>query len=190
MALNIAVAVNMPMRWLSKRIGFDLLRIFLIFCVIGALVPYRVQSARALMTQNVTVAQVNALKWIRQHVPQSATVITNSYLSADLHEPADGKVYNHAQFYLDAVHDPKVRLEILHDNWQNIDYIVADVQILQDIKNHIGDMVTFDGNYSTGDMIILDRALHHATLQQTFIGDNNDPQTVVQIYQITPMENS
>src|SRR5437868_1390179 len=87
MALNIAMAVNMPMRWLSKRIGFDLIRVFLIFCVIGALVPYRVQSAQALTTQNATVAQVNALKWIRQNVPQNATVIANSYLYADLHEP-------------------------------------------------------------------------------------------------------
>lgn len=180
MALNIAVAINMPMRWLSKRIGFDLIRVFLIFCVIGALVPYRVQSAQALTAQNATVAQVNALKWIRQNVPQNATVIANSYLYADLHEPAGlgGKVYDKALFYLDAVHDPNVHFTILHDNWQNINYIVVDEQMLQDIRNH------------TGDMIILDRALHHATLQQTFAANNNDPQALVQIYQINPVASS
>jgi hypothetical protein len=180
MALDIAVAVNMPMRWLSKRIGFDLIRVFLIFCVIGALVPYRVQSAQALTTQNATVAQVNALNWIRQNVPQNATVITNSYLYTDLHESSGlgGKIYDHAQFYLDTVYDPNVRFTVLHDNWQNINYIVVDAQILQDIRNH------------TDDMIILDRALHHATLQQTFIAENNDPQTSVQIYQINPTTNS
>jgi hypothetical protein len=178
MALNIAVAVNMPMRWLSKRIGFDLIRVFLIFCAIGALVPYHVQSAQALMTQDATLAQVNALTWIRQNVPQNATVITDSYLYADLHELAGsgGKVYNHAQFYLDAVYDPDIRFTVLHDNWQNINYVVADVQMLHDIRNH------------AADMILLDRALHHATLQQTFIAANGDPQTVVEIYQVNPTD--
>jgi len=174
MALNIAMAINAPIRWLSKRIGFDLIRVLLIFGIIGALVPYRVQSTQVLMTQDATIAQVNALTWIRQHVPQSATVVANSYLYADLHEPAGsgGKVYGRAQFYLDVVHNPDVRFTVLHDNWENIDYIVADQQILQYVRNH------------PADMILLDRAFHHATLQQEFRADNNDPQTSVQIYQI------
>jgi hypothetical protein len=67
---------------------------------------------------------------------------------------------------------------VLHDNWQNINYIVADEQMLQDIRKH------------TADMILLDRALHHATLQQAFTADSNDPQTSVQIYQINPTTNS
>ncbi|HEY4032408.1 MAG TPA: glycosyltransferase family 39 protein [Ktedonobacteraceae bacterium] len=180
MALNIAVALHTPMWWLSKRIGFDLIRVFLIFCLIGAFVPYRVQSTQVLTTQNATVAQVNALKWIRQNVPQDATVITNSYLYADLHQPrgSGGKVYDHAQFYLDAVHDLNIHFTVLHDNWQNINYIVADEQMLQDIRKH------------TADMILLDRALHHATLQQAFTADSNDPQTSVQIYQINSTTNS
>ena len=158
MALNIALAINAPIRSLSKRIGFDLIRVLLIFGIIGAFVPYRVQYTQALTTQNATVAQVNALKWVRQNVPQNATVVVNSYFYVDLHEPASlgGKVYDHAQFYLDVVHDPNIRFTVLHDNWQSIDYIIADKQILQDIRNR------------SADMILLDRALHHATLQQEF----------------------
>ncbi|HEX3641742.1 MAG TPA: glycosyltransferase family 39 protein [Ktedonobacteraceae bacterium] len=174
MAINIAMAINAPIRWLSKRIGFDIVRVLLIFGIIGALVPYRVQSTHVLTTQDAIRSQVNALTWIRQHVPQNATVVANSYLYADLHEPAGsgGKVYDHAQFYLDVVHNPDIRFTVLHDNWEKIDYIVADQQILQDVRNH------------PADMILLDRAFHHATLQQEFRADNNDPQTSVQIYQI------
>lgn len=174
MALNIAVAVNALIKWPSKRFGFDLVRVMLIFGIIGAIVPYRAQHAQVLMIQNASSAQVSALNWIRANVPGDSTLIVDSYLYADLHEPggAANRVYPHTQYYWNAELDPDIRITVLHNDWTKIDYVVVDAQMQQDIRTR------------PGAMVLLDRAIHHGTLLQTFQAANHDPAAVVQIYQV------
>jgi hypothetical protein len=174
MALNVAIAVNALLKWPSNRFGFDLVRVILIFGLIGILIPYRIQHAQTLMTQDATNPQTSALNWIRSNLPANSAIIVDSYLYADLHEPEGptGKDYPRTHIYWNVVLDPDVRFKALKDNWQNIDYIILDAQMQKDIRTR------------PSDMSLLDQALNHATLIQTFNAANLDPSAAVQIYQV------
>jgi len=173
MAINIAIALNAPLKWLCQHIGFDLVRALLIFSLIGAFVPSMIQYTQPTLAQNETVTQSNALYWIRNNVSQNAVVITNSYLYTDLHEASDqGGSFPNAHIYWNAALDPEVRGGLLHDDWNKIDYIVVDAQMLNDIKT------------PGGPMLLLDRALHHAILCVTYQTDDHNPDSTIQIYQV------
>ena len=173
MALNVVVAISVPLKRLSSRIGFDLFRTLLIFTLIGALIPASIQAALPLLGRGTIdrapQVQTSTLAWIRGNVPQNAVVIINSDLYADLH---DGKVYPQAHLYWNAAFDPEIHDVLLHDDWNKIDYIVVDQHLLHDIRT-LGTP-----------MLLLDQALHHAVLRQEFRAVNGDQQTVVQIYQV------
>jgi 4-amino-4-deoxy-L-arabinose transferase-like glycosyltransferase len=173
MAINIAIAISAPLKWLFQHIGFDLVRALLIFGLIGAFIPSTIQYTQPAFAQNETLAQTNALYWIRNNVPHNAVVITNSYLYTDLHEPSNqGGAFPYAHLYWNAALDPEVRGGLLHDDWNKIDYIVVDAQMLNEI------------NIPGGPMLLLDRALHHAILRVTYQTNNHNPDDSIQIYQI------
>ena len=176
MALNVAVAFTALLKWSKNHLSLDLARVILIFGLISILIPYRVQHTQSLTAQNVTNAQtsISTLNWIRSHVRENSTIIIDSYLYADLHESEGptGKVYPRAHIYWNVVLDPDVRFNVLHDNWNKIDYIILDQQMQNDIRNR------------PSDTFLIDQALHHATLVQTFDDANHDPSAAVQIYRI------
>ncbi|MBV9709402.1 MAG: glycosyltransferase family 39 protein [Ktedonobacteraceae bacterium] len=173
MAINIAIAISTPLKWLCQHIGFDLVRVLLIFSLIGAFIPSTIQYTQPALAQNETLAQTNALSWIRNNVPHNAVVITNSYLYTDLHESSSlGAAFPSAHIYWNAALDPEIRGGLLHDDWNKIDYIMLDAQMLNDIK------------IPGGPMLLLDRALHHAILRVTCQTTTNNPDTTIQIYQI------
>jgi 4-amino-4-deoxy-L-arabinose transferase-like glycosyltransferase len=173
MAINIAIALNAPLKWLCQHVGFDLIRALLIFSLIGAFVPSAIQYMQPALAQNETVTQSNALYWIRNNVAPNAVVITNSYLYTDLHEASDqGPAYSNTQIYWNAALDPEIRGGLLHDDWNKIDYIVIDAQMLNDIKT------------PGGPMLLLDRALHHAILRVTYQTNDHNPDSTIQVYQV------
>jgi len=177
MALNIVVALNTLLKWMTRRVGFDLVRTLLLFSLIGALVPFNVQLASPLFALHPTSAQSNALLWIRNNVPHNAVVITDSTFYTDLHEAggegvADGTTYPYAHIYWNVASDPEIYDGLLHEDWNAIDYIVADTQMLHDIKT------------SDSTMLVLNRALHHSILRVEFRADNGGQPVVIQIYQV------
>ena len=177
MALNIAVALNAPLKWLTKLKGFDLARALLLFMIIGALVPYNLQFAAPSFSLHPVTAQTNALFWIRDNVPHNAVVITDSTFYTDLHQAggegvANGATYPNAHIYWNVALDPQVHGSLLHENWDAIDYIVVDARMLREIK-------TLDGS-----MLLLNRALHHAILRVEFRSDNGGQSEVIQVYQV------
>ena len=177
LALNIAIALNASARWFTKHVGFDLARAVLIFLLIGVLVPYNVQLANAAFTVHSTTAQNEALLWMRDNVPHNAVVITDSMLYTDLHEPGgegvgNGTVYTNAYIYWNAAGDPQIYNGVLHENWNAIDYLVVDAQMLHDIQGQ------------DRSMLLLNRTLHHAALIATFQTDTGDQGEAIQVYQV------
>lgn len=174
LAVNIALALNNPLRWLTRKVGFDLSRALLLFILIGILVPAGVQNASPVLAKNVTEPQQQTLLWLRNNAPHNAVVITNSYLYTDLHDPqglgvGGGEPFAHAQIYSDAVLDPVIADEQLHENWQKIDFLVVDASMLKQIRDN--------RQYR-----LLNEALNHAILKSTF-GSNRDG-TQIMIYQV------
>jgi hypothetical protein len=173
-AMNIAMAINAPLRWLTRRIGFDLVRVFLFFVMIGMLVPSSIQYARPLLAPNASQPQQQAMTWVRDNVPHNSIIITNSYMYADLLDPqgmavGGGTPFTKAQIYTNAALDPAIAEGKLKGNWQNIGFLIVDASMLRDI-------------HTDRRFILLNEALHHAVLRVSFGSSHNDAQ--IQIYQV------
>jgi 4-amino-4-deoxy-L-arabinose transferase-like glycosyltransferase len=174
LALNIALAVNAPLRWLTRHVGFDLARAFLLFVMVGMLVPSEIQYAQPLLATNGSEPQQQAMTWVRDNVPRDAVIIANSYMYADLLDPqgmavGGGTPFTKAQIYTNAALDPAIAAGKLNDQWQTIDFLVVDPGMLKEIRT--------DRRF-----ILLNEALHHAVLRVSF--GSSQEGTQIQIYQV------
>jgi len=173
-AINAAIAINTVMGWLSKLVRLELVRAILILLVVGAIVPYDLLHSQIVFTQHPTSAQTDAMVWIRNNGPHNDVIVINSYLYMDLREPGgegvgDGPTYPYAHVYFNIAYDPELYTGLLQGNWDRIDYIVADSEMLNDIKTY------------GGQMTIIDQALSHSVLVASYSGDNYE---LVQIYRV------
>jgi hypothetical protein len=176
-AINAATAINTVMGWLSKLVRLELVRALLILVVIGVIVPYDLLHSQIVFTQHPTSAQTDAMVWIRNNVPHNDVIVINSYLYMDLRVPGgqgvgDGPTYPYAHVYFNVAYDPELYNGLLQANWDRIDYIVADSEMLNDIK-------TFGGP-----MLLIDQALEHSVLRAQFSADDHDSQIIISIYQV------
>lgn len=171
MSINIAIALNSVMKLISQRYGFDLLRVLLIFSLIGAFTPYRVQATQSygLADQNFTQSRVSAIAWIRENVSPDATIVVNSDLFVDLRVSGgpEGRAYERAFYYQNELFNPD-RSGILENDWRNIDYIVLDPQMERELRDNPSQMSMFE------------RALHDANLVKEFVGSQGS----IKIYQV------
>jgi hypothetical protein len=95
----------------------------------------------------------------------------------DLHEPdgqgvGGGAAYPYAHVYWNVAYDPELYNLLLQGNWDRIDYIVADSEMLHDIET------------TGGPMTLIYTALQHSTLRAEFRADDSDGQIVISIYQV------
>ena len=177
LALNITAAISLILTLVGKLVRFKLMCALLIFAMIGVIVPYDLQHAQIAFTLHPTSAQRDAMVWVRNHVPQSDVIVINSYLYMDLHE-ADGQgvgggaVYPYAHVYWNVAYDPELHDLLLQGNWDRVDYIVADSEMLHDIQ----------ANGTS--MMLLSTALQHSILRAEFRANDNEKQIVISIYQV------
>ncbi len=176
-AINAAMAVNTIMNWLAKLVRFDFVRAILVLGVLAALVPYDMLNFGSVFTQHPTSAQTAAMGWVREHVPHNDFIVINSYLYMDLREPGgtgvgDGATYPLAHVYYNVASDPEIHKTLLNDNWDRIDYIVADSEMLNDIKH---DKATFH---------LIDDALNSSILRAQFSAKDHDQNIVIQIFEV------
>src|SRR5262249_36992266 len=161
-----------PLRWLTRHVGLDLARVFLLFVMVGMLVPSGIQYAQPLLAPNGSQAQQQAMTWVRYNVPRNAVIITNSYIYADLLDPqgmavGGGTPFTKAQIYTNAALDLAIAQGQLNENWQSIDFLVVDTSMLKDIR-------------TDRRLIPLNEALHHAMLRVSFGSSQDGAQ--IQIY--------
>lgn len=176
-AINIAMVINLIVKWLATFVRFRLLSFLLIFLFLAGTVVYDAQHTQAIFSLNLTSPQTRALAWIHNNIPHNAFVVINSYYFADLHQPGgdgvgDGAIYPYAHIYWNVAFDPAIHDELLKDDWNHIDYIVTDTPMLYDIQT-LG-----------GDMDIVDNAFQHSTLLADFSINKNDVQNAIRIYKV------
>jgi hypothetical protein len=70
----------------------------------------------------LTYLQQEQIAWIRQHIPPTDKIITDEDIWVALHDVRP--YYPYAQSHWNAASDPRVRDDIFHDTWQDVDYIV------------------------------------------------------------------
>jgi Dolichyl-phosphate-mannose-protein mannosyltransferase len=175
--LNTAMVVNTIRIGINRLSRLALIPAILIIGVIGVIVPYDMQYAEIAFTQHPTSAQTDALVWVRNNVPRNDVIVLNSYLFMDLYEPSgegvgNGATYPYAHVYWDVAYVPELYNNLLQANWDRVDYIVADSEMLHDITT------------MGGPMLMIRQALHHSILRTEFRADDHDKQIVITIYQV------
>lgn len=176
-AINTVMALNSIFGWAGKLVRFDLVRAILLFAVLAVVLPYDVQQASFLFSQHPTSAQNDAMVWVRANVPHNSFIVINSYLYMDLHAAGgagvgDGAIFPHAEVYWNVAYDPELSGQALDGNWDRIDYIVADSEMLNDIKTY------------GGPMNLIKDALDHSVQRAEFRADDHNLQIVVQVFQV------
>jgi 4-amino-4-deoxy-L-arabinose transferase-like glycosyltransferase len=177
-ALNTAMALNTILGWLGKLVRLDVVRAVLLVIAIAAVVTYDIQDTGFRFNQHPTSAQNQALVWIRAHVPHNAFIVINSYLYLDLRVPGgvgvgDGAPYPHAEVYWNVAYDPELHDRALQKtNWDRIDYIVADSEMLRDIQTY------------RGQMDIINQAYQNSVKLAEFRADDHNLQIVVDVFQV------
>jgi 4-amino-4-deoxy-L-arabinose transferase-like glycosyltransferase len=175
--LNTAMVVNMLRVSIKKLLRLSLIPAILIIGAVAVIMPYDMQYATMAFTQHPTSAQTDAMVWVRNNVPHNDMVVINSYLYMDLREPGgegvgNGATYPNAQVYWNVAYDPELYTGLLQGNWDRIDYIVADSEMLHDITT-VG-----------GPMDLINNALQHSILRAEFRANDHDKQIVITIYQV------
>jgi 4-amino-4-deoxy-L-arabinose transferase-like glycosyltransferase len=176
LALNIVVAFNTPLRWLTRKTGFDLGRALLCFVLIGMLIPASIQQALPLLAQHAAAPQQQAMLWMRDNAPHTSVVISPSYMYSDLHEQGgmavgSGTPFARAYIYSNVLPDSQISTQQLRGNWQNINFLIVDAAMLKEIR-------------SAGQYELLNQAIHHAIVRASF-GSGGDG-TQIQVYQVLP----
>lgn len=176
-AINTALALGTIGQWISKLTRVHLLQAAVVLAALVALVPYDALAMGVTFTQRPTSAQTEAIGWVREHVPHNSFIVINSYLYMDLRENGgqgvgDGATFPYAHVYFNVATDPELRDKLLQGNWDRIDYIIADSEMLNDIKNF------------GGPMNMIKTALNHSVMMAEFKADDHDKQIVIQVYKV------
>ena len=110
----------------------------------GAIVPHDLYMLPQTFMENEQIA------FIRQNIPPNARIVMDDDLWVALHDVRP--YYPYANSHWKAASDPNVSIKLLHQNWQDIDYIVMSNGMLQAMQQN-----------GPGEGYILE-ALSHSTL--------------------------
>jgi hypothetical protein len=117
---------------------------FLVRNTTGAVVPHDLYKLPQTFMENEQIA------FIRQNIPTNATIVMDDDLWVALHDVRP--YYPYANSHWKAASDPNVSIKLLHQNWQDIDYIVMSNGMLAAMQQN-----------GPGEGYILE-ALNHSTL--------------------------
>ncbi len=151
LALNVAlvlgIAFNLMKTWLVRLPGIRVIHILKMvtvgLCLVGTLVGYTSpdlgyrSNSFLLWNGSQADAQQQAIEWIKEHVPPSSHMIIDQYMWTDLRDNYPD-IYTFAHYYWKVEDDPAIRDAVFHNDWRNIDYVVATPQMLVDAgRNHM-----------------------------------------------------
>lgn len=104
---------------------------------IALILPYDLHMNRTNLTANETAPQVAAMQWMGEHVPRSAMIIASHYDWLDMRSEdglgsTSGAPFAHVEMYWTVATDPAIGTGVFHDDWNTVDYIMADSDMLID----------------------------------------------------------
>lgn len=123
------------------------------------------------MTAQGVAPEVAAMQWMSANAPRSSTVIASHYFWLDMHAHGGmgdtyGAPFQNVQMYWNVATDRAILDGVLHNNWNNVDYVIEDSDMAVDAKNF--------------DMTIINQSIAHSTEVARF----QNTQFWVVIYQV------
>jgi 4-amino-4-deoxy-L-arabinose transferase-like glycosyltransferase len=95
------------------------------------LLPQDLRMNTTNFTANETGPQKAAIQWMGEHVPRSAKIIVSHYEWLDMRSVGGlgatyGAPFDYVEMYWVVATDPAIGDGIFHNDWRNVDYIMAD----------------------------------------------------------------
>ena len=95
------------------------------------LLPSDLQLNNTNFTANETGPQYAAIQWMGEHVPRSAKIIVSHYEWLDMRSVGGlgatyGAPFDYVEMYWVVATDPAIGDGVFHNDWRNVDYIMAD----------------------------------------------------------------
>lgn len=142
-AINAALMVNTVMGWIGKLTRVDLIRAMLVLATVAGVIYFDVSHSGPVYISDTTKVQVDTINWVRANIPRNSYVVMNSYLYMDMKVPGgaavgDGATYPFADVYINIATDPEL-YKVMSNNWDRVDYIIADSEVRDYIKTLKGD---------------------------------------------------
>lgn len=105
--------------------------------VLAVLLPSDLQMNDTNFTANETGPQNAAIQWMGEHVPRSAKIIVSHYEWLDMRSVGGlgatyGAPFDYVEMYWVVATDPAISNGVFHNDWRNIDYIMADSDMIID----------------------------------------------------------
>lgn len=181
-ALNVALFVYAVVpaairaRWQPLRALSMWLAPAVLILAVALVIPHDVQQNRVNLVADDVSPQVQALAWVGTHVPRSAVIVANHYAWVDLragggYATGDGVPFDHVEMYWQVAADPAIKDALLHNDWNNIDYVLVDSDVTTDAQNFHMDIIL--------------QAIQHARVAKSFA--NRDFQVIIlQVQHRTP----
>lgn len=142
LAIIIAMSVSEVSNPLSK-LPLGKIVSTLPFFVIVSLLIFFYKDKTEIYTKDQTSQQVQAIQWIKNNVPKDSIILIDNYAFVDLRSRIPNSIYvqKDAQYYWRADKDPEIKINLLKNDWRNIDYILFSDHMKYDIYNADLDLV-------------------------------------------------
>lgn len=122
-------------------------------------------------TADEVTPEVQAMQWMANNAPRSSMVVASHYFWLDMRAPGGlgdsyGAPFQNVQMYWNVATDTAILNGVLHNDWNNIDYVMEDSDMALDVRNN--------------NMAIIADAIHHASVVVYF----QNTQFWVKIYKV------
>jgi 4-amino-4-deoxy-L-arabinose transferase-like glycosyltransferase len=179
-AINMVLALQTIANGIIKVIRWEFIRVLLALGVIAAILPYDVMGSMIVVQQHPTSVQTEAMLWARQHIPRNDFVVIPPYLYMDLRVPGgegvgDGAVFPYAHVYFNVEGDPEIYGKILQNNWDRIDYFIADSGMEDYLRSQVPAT-------DPGHIIVV--AFQHSVQVAQFSTPDHGDQLIIKIYKV------
>jgi hypothetical protein len=93
------------------------------------------RTGGGLWTENSVRGQLQAVSWIRRHLPADSRMVIDNYMWNALHYPPHGEPrFANADYYWKVGEDPQVQSQHFNRDWHNVNYVISTPQLVSDAR--------------------------------------------------------
>jgi endo-1,4-beta-D-glucanase Y/4-amino-4-deoxy-L-arabinose transferase-like glycosyltransferase len=132
-AFAIVIALHLLSQFLKQKFPSAKLFVPLLFVVLlVSLYNHYDLKVRKYLVVEETNNQIAALRWVKQNLPEDATIMVDIYGMTELLDPTfeNSKVFKNADWYFKVAKDPAIRFTKYRDDWRNFDYVLISHEML------------------------------------------------------------
>jgi endo-1,4-beta-D-glucanase Y/4-amino-4-deoxy-L-arabinose transferase-like glycosyltransferase len=138
-AISIVASMELVYRTVpAKFTGKKLISTLFLVLFIGSFIAFFIPGIHRYLTVDETTNQMEALRWIKNNLPEDAFILMDVYGMTELRDPnfVNEKIFRNADWYFKVSKDPAIRFEKYRDDWRNFDYVLISHEMLYQASLH------------------------------------------------------